>query len=145
MYLLGFVIIQAYIAMQQVITFEVAHVIEAEQTWMMFGTVPPYAESKLHMSQEAAWEVESLQSYVAALALHDATTPDCVYTVVAFDLATSDQSLLHHGVADWQAFQSPAQVHAHALAMQEPIGWGALAPLPDTTLGFTDAWRDVVA
>ena len=51
---------------QCVLASMVAFVVQSEADYLMTGTIPAYAPSKLHMSAEARAEIDSLQYYVWA-------------------------------------------------------------------------------
>ena len=50
------------------------------------GIIPRYAQGKWHASGGATWEIEALQSYVAALATTDMNSGGAMNLAAAFDL-----------------------------------------------------------
>ena len=64
------------------------------------GVIPPYAPSKTHISQDAQWELQGVQEYVAALAAHDLANTGNIFVVAAYDLGTSSIVELSQGHAD---------------------------------------------
>ena len=50
-------------------------------------------ESKWHMSQEAQWEIQGLQTYVAALAAHDLEHSTSPYLSAALDLPQGEAAI----------------------------------------------------
>ena len=46
------------------VAYEVAYVVNSEIAYMLTGTIPDYAPSKLHFSQDALDEIDNLQGYV---------------------------------------------------------------------------------
>jgi len=49
------------------IAYEIAYVVNSEIEYMLTGTIPQYAPSKLHASQAASDEIDNLQGYVWGL------------------------------------------------------------------------------
>ena len=49
-----------------IVAYEVAYVVNSEIEYMLTGTIPDYAPSKLHFSQDALDEIDNLQGYVWA-------------------------------------------------------------------------------
>ena len=89
----------------------------------------PYmsGREKFLVSEEAQWEIEGLQHYVAALAQHDLMMLKPVYLSAALDLPSnlSDaQSLQVGAIADLQAFWRPSVHDVHASVTQMPLHWG---------------------
>ena len=82
-----------YIALQKTLATMVADLVVSEADYLITGTIPAYAPSKLHWPACPLLQAEmsNVQDYVALLAAHDleadfATAP---FAVAAFDLAST--------------------------------------------------------
>ena len=115
---------------------EVDYLVQSEADNFIHDIFSSQMEPKLHMSLDVQREIQSFQTYVAALAAHDLEHSTSPYLSAALDLLQSgavldvdDNALLQDIVLpyrDLQAFFSPAQVHIHNEVIQEPISWGTL-------------------
>ena len=123
-----------YWTTQQIIPYDVSYFVESEMAYLAAGVIPPYAPSKTYISQEAQWELQGAQEYVAALAAHDLANTGNVFAAAAFDLRSSSVMELSQGLADWSSFLSPSQQHIHALTAQIPMSWGSIADEAAATL-----------
>ena len=119
----------SYFALQSISAAQVHHFVLSEFDYMTTGILPAFAPSKVYLSQNATWEIQSLQDYVVFLVEHDmvAEPGAAPFATAAFNLSSSDPQLLSSGFEDWLAFFSPAQAHAHALLALEPLAWGPLS------------------
>ena len=104
-------------------------------------SVAPFME-KLYMSEEAHWEVEGLQRYVAALAEHDLGQSTQLYLGAALGVSftendTDISSLSLGNLLDISSFWGSAQAHMHHRTPQQPLHWNTLAALGslDFTIG----------
>ena len=116
------------------IAYEVTYLVDSETLYLTAGVIPPYAPSKTYISQDAQWEIQGVQEYVAALAAHDLANMGNIFVAAAFDLRSLTVVELLQGHADWRSFWSPAQQHVHALTPQIPISWGSVADEAAATL-----------
>ena len=116
-----------YWTAQHIVAYEVTYFVDWEIMFLSQGVIPPYAPSKTHISQDAQWELQGVQEYVAALAAHDLANTGNIFVVAAFDLGTSSIVELSQGHADWICFLSWAQQHLHASTPENPISWGNVA------------------
>ena len=94
------------------------------------------------MSEEAHWEVEGLQRYVAALAEHDLVQSTPLYLGAALGVPftendTDISSLSLGNLLDISSFWGSAQAHVHHRMPQQPLHWNTLAALGslDFTIG----------
>ena len=91
-----------YIAMQAKLATMVADLVVSEADYLITGTIPVYASSKLHLPSCPLLQVEmsNVQGYVALLAAHDlgadyATAP---FAVAAFDLSSTSSPNVQLGL-----------------------------------------------
>ena len=103
---------------------------------------------KWYMSEEAHWEVEGLQRYVAALAEHDLVQSIPLYLGAALGVSftenDTDSSALSLGsLLDVSSFRGSAQAHVHHRTQQQLLHWGKLAALGslDFTIGLHSGVR----
>ncbi len=81
------------------------------------------------MSEEAHWEVEGLQRYVAALAEHDLVQSIPLHLGAALGVSftenDTDNSALSLGsLLEVSSFWGSAQAHVHHRTQQQPLHWG---------------------
>ena len=89
-----------YVGSQCIIAYEVDYFIQGEVAYLTEGVIAPYMESKWTMSEETQWEIQALQTSVAALASHDLAVQGAPFATAAFDLHASDSAALARGIAD---------------------------------------------
>ena len=128
-------LVGGYVLMQRWMAYEVAYILQRETAYLEYGIMPSYAQSKTYMPPEVSFEIEGLQRYVAALAAYDLEDGSSLYATAAFDLQSTDTAAVMQGLADWHAFLSPAQQHAHQLVTQMPLAWGTLETSTSDMLG----------